>query len=121
MPTTIQVPIRKPSYAWARLVLRVGAPCPACLLKHLLVLVLAHLLAPLLDYRAQSNSQTQFIYKVGTPAQRGARESYRKLPAARASLNSPSMYFTDAHEELRLHIRRFLEKEVSPHLEEGEG
>src|SRR5256714_11408667 len=27
------------------------------------------------------------------------------------------MYFTDAHEELRQHIRRFLEKEVQPHLE----
>ena len=30
------------------------------------------------------------------------------------------MYFTDAHEELRLHIRKFLEKEVQPHLEEWE-
>ncbi len=30
------------------------------------------------------------------------------------------MYFTDAHEELRLHIRRFLEKEVQPHLAEWE-
>jgi alkylation response protein AidB-like acyl-CoA dehydrogenase len=30
------------------------------------------------------------------------------------------MYFTDAHEELRLHIRRFLEREVAPHLEEWE-
>src|SRR5437588_12844349 len=30
------------------------------------------------------------------------------------------MYFTDAHEELRLHIRRFLEKEVRPHLAEWE-
>ena len=30
------------------------------------------------------------------------------------------MYFTDAHEELRTHIRRFLEKEVQPHLEEWE-
>src|ERR1700686_980500 len=30
------------------------------------------------------------------------------------------MYFTDAHEELRLHIRKFLEKEVRPHLEEWE-
>jgi len=29
-------------------------------------------------------------------------------------------YFTDAHEELRLHIRKFLEKEVQPHLEEWE-
>jgi len=30
------------------------------------------------------------------------------------------MYFTDAHEELRLHISKFLEKEVRPHLEEWE-
>ena len=30
------------------------------------------------------------------------------------------MYFTDAHEELRLQIRRFLEKEVKPHLAEWE-
>jgi alkylation response protein AidB-like acyl-CoA dehydrogenase len=30
------------------------------------------------------------------------------------------MYFKDAHEELRLHIRRFLEREVVPHLEEWE-
>jgi alkylation response protein AidB-like acyl-CoA dehydrogenase len=30
------------------------------------------------------------------------------------------MYFTDAHQELRLHIRRFLEKEVVPNLEEWE-
>src|SRR3979411_86176 len=30
------------------------------------------------------------------------------------------MYFTDAHEELRLHIRRFLDREVVPHLEEWE-
>jgi alkylation response protein AidB-like acyl-CoA dehydrogenase len=32
----------------------------------------------------------------------------------------PVAYFTDAHEELRLHIRRFLEKEVQPHLDEWE-
>jgi alkylation response protein AidB-like acyl-CoA dehydrogenase len=31
-----------------------------------------------------------------------------------------STYFNDAHEELRTHIRRFLEKEVQPHLEEWE-
>jgi alkylation response protein AidB-like acyl-CoA dehydrogenase len=30
------------------------------------------------------------------------------------------MYFTDAHEELRLHVSKFLEKEVRPHLEEWE-
>jgi alkylation response protein AidB-like acyl-CoA dehydrogenase len=30
------------------------------------------------------------------------------------------MYFTDAHDELRMHIARFLEKEVVPHLEEWE-
>jgi alkylation response protein AidB-like acyl-CoA dehydrogenase len=30
------------------------------------------------------------------------------------------MQFTDAHEELRQHVRRFLEREVAPHLEEWE-
>ena len=30
------------------------------------------------------------------------------------------MYFTDAHEELRLHVKRFLDKECVPHLEEWE-
>ncbi|HEY4027114.1 MAG TPA: acyl-CoA dehydrogenase family protein [Candidatus Dormibacteraeota bacterium] len=30
------------------------------------------------------------------------------------------MHFTDAHEELRLHVRRFLEREVVPHLDEWE-
>ena len=35
-------------------------------------------------------------------------------------IHSLAMYFTDAHEELRLHIRRFLENEVQPHLEEWE-
>ena len=30
------------------------------------------------------------------------------------------MYFTDAHEELRAQVRRFLEREVVPHLEEWE-
>src|ERR1700716_3120808 len=30
------------------------------------------------------------------------------------------MYFSDAHEELRLHIRKFLEKEVQPNTEEWE-
>jgi len=30
------------------------------------------------------------------------------------------MYFSDAHEELRLHIKRFLEKECVPHLDEWE-
>ncbi|HEX6348306.1 MAG TPA: acyl-CoA dehydrogenase family protein [Candidatus Dormibacteraeota bacterium] len=32
----------------------------------------------------------------------------------------PVQYFTGSHEELRLHIRRFLEKEVVPHLDEWE-
>src|SRR5947207_15987872 len=30
------------------------------------------------------------------------------------------MYFSDAHEELRLHVRKCLEKEVQPHLDEWE-
>jgi len=51
--------------------LRVGAPCPTGLLQHFLVLVLAHLLAPLLDYRAQSNSQTRVILKRGVPTSSG--------------------------------------------------
>src|SRR5256714_7319795 len=41
-------------------------------------------------------------------------------PAVRSGLESARMHFTDAHEELRLHIRRFLEKEVVPHLEDWE-
>src|SRR5207249_9501288 len=36
------------------------------------------------------------------------------------ALHSLPMYFTVTHEELRLHIRTFLEKEVQPHLEEWE-
>src|SRR5882672_6077418 len=51
--------------------LRVGAPSPSGLLKHLLVLVLAHLLAPLLDYRAPSNSLgTHGNFEGGSPAPR---------------------------------------------------
>src|SRR5436305_4485670 len=45
-------------------------------------------------------------------------EAGAKRPMGR--LHSLPMYFTDAHEELRLHIRKFLEKEVQPHLEEWE-
>src|SRR5712691_9622324 len=41
-------------------------------------------------------------------------------PEGPASIESGRMQFTDAHEELRLHIRRFLEREVVPHLEEWE-
>src|SRR5438128_10920922 len=48
--------------------LGVRATLPAGLLKHLLVLVFAHLLAPLLDYRAQSNSQCAFDPTVEVPA-----------------------------------------------------
>ena len=58
------------SYAATGCWLRVGAPRPTGLLKHLLVLVLAHLLAPLLDYRAQSNSQTRVIFKRGSRPRR---------------------------------------------------
>src|SRR5881275_434839 len=35
-------------------------------------------------------------------------------------IQSAGMHFTDAHEELRQHVRRFLEREVVPHLEEWE-
>jgi alkylation response protein AidB-like acyl-CoA dehydrogenase len=50
-------------------------------------------------------------------AQRGGR---RWPGSARPPIQSVEMHFTDAHEELRLHIRRFLEREVVPHLEEWE-
>src|SRR2546425_3376947 len=40
-----------------RIGLRVRTTLPTRLLEHLLVLVLAHLLAPLLDYRTQQNSR----------------------------------------------------------------
>src|SRR5439155_6323597 len=49
-----------------------------------------------------------------------AWRSYRKPLGARSGTKLGPMYFTDAHEELRLHIHRFLEKEVKPHLEEWE-
>src|SRR5207247_11230717 len=78
--------------------LGVRATLPAGLLKHLLVLVFAHLLAPLLDYRAQSNSQCAFDPAVevsaanhpvssggdvphGTPRVR--RTSHREVPRER--------------------------------------
>src|SRR5215470_12564783 len=44
----------------------------------------------------------------------------RRPGAGRPPIQSGGMHFTDAHEELRLHIRRFLEREVVPHLEEWE-
>src|SRR5215472_9650581 len=50
-------------------------------------------------------------------AQRGGR---RRRRSGRPPIQSVEMHFTDAHEELRMHIRRFLEREVVPHLEEWE-
>src|SRR5215472_14994626 len=41
-------------------------------------------------------------------------------PPAGLPIESVRMYFTDAHQELREHVRRFLEREVVPHLEEWE-
>src|SRR6266851_3225724 len=86
---TLQVPISKPSYACSSR-LRVGAPSPSCLLEHLLVLVLAHLLAPLLDYRAQTAS------KACVSSRRGSRR--RIIPYAAPwtfrptlSLNGPDV------------------------------
>src|SRR6202011_3635771 len=119
-------------------VLRVSPPSPSGLLQHLLVLVLAHLLAPLLDYRAQSISLITWGARPGCPrtqkrrlrvrgakarviSRRGSRR--RMIPQAAAATFRPTllpMYFTDAHEELRLHIRKFLTTEVQPHLEEWE-
>jgi alkylation response protein AidB-like acyl-CoA dehydrogenase len=48
------------------------------------------------------------------------RERRCRPASARRPIQSGGMHFTDAHEELRLHIRRFLEREVVPHLEEWE-
>src|SRR5450759_5282508 len=80
--TSTTQPISQPSYAC----LRVGTSSPTGLLKHFLVLVLAHLLAPLLDYRAQSNSQTRVILKKGGPDLVRPRESYRKAVGSRSQL-----------------------------------
>src|SRR5256885_7859243 len=51
---------------------------------------------------------------------RSGRESYRKATRVRSQPTLSPMYFTDAHDELRLHIRKFLASEVQPHLEEWE-
>src|SRR6266513_1553291 len=86
-----------------------GTALPTRLLKHLAMLMLPHLLAPLLDDRTQANSCT----RAGLTGWKG--------PDPRAARNhSVDMYFKDAHEELRLQVRRFLEREVAPHLEEWE-
>ena len=47
-------------------------------------------------------------------------ESPGRFPNRAPVLESRFMYFTDAHEELRTHIRRFLEREVVPNLAEWE-
>src|SRR5229473_451016 len=66
--TASSVPRSWPMYPCAVLT-RLGIrSCPPRLLQHLLVLVLAHLLAPLLDYRAQYNSQAQLISRRGSTA-----------------------------------------------------
>jgi hypothetical protein len=124
--------------------LGVRTTLPTRLLEHLLVLVLAHLLAPLLDYRTQRISSACLLdgLEKTRPAV-GRAESYRtgfyqvsrrqrrpellvpddQSPAAgpgrraagrrwftnQGQLESSRMYFKDAHEELRLHIRRLLE------------
>src|SRR4029077_3054978 len=41
-------------------------------------------------------------------------------PERISPLNPKPMYFTEDHEELRLHIRKFIDREVQPHLEEWE-
>src|SRR5713101_3522570 len=101
---TIQVPIRSPSYAWARRAQRV-------FLSMFLRIFLRRFLItePKLSPRRASVPE-------GDPG----GESYRKQPPGRSGLHSTPMYFTDAHDELRLHIRKFLATEVQPHLEEWE-
>src|SRR5919199_4385617 len=59
-----------------RLRLRVRAALPPRLLQHLLVLVLAHLLAPLLDYRTQANSRACVIDGLEKPSRRAAAPNH---------------------------------------------
>src|ERR1700704_3159934 len=110
-----------------RIELPVRAKLPTRLLEHLLVLVLAHLLAPLLDYRTQRISRACVIDGLEKPGRRLAAPNHtvqgfcrggggpgllaRSMPPHMANfgsafgsgLESARMHFTDAHEELRLH------------------
>jgi hypothetical protein len=54
----------------------VRATLPTRLLKHLLVLVLAHLLASLLDYRTQGNSRACLFEGLKIPARRLAAPNH---------------------------------------------
>src|SRR5712664_352412 len=67
--------------AHQEVILRVGAPSPSCLLEHLLVLVLAHLLAPLLDYRAQSASKARVSSRRGSKAANHTVSRPQDVPA----------------------------------------
>src|SRR5712692_5808166 len=105
---TIQVPIRSPSYAWARRAQRVFLSIFLCLCLRIFLRRFL-ITEPKLSPRRASAPE-------GDPG----GESYRKQPPGRSGLHSTPMYFTDAHDELRLHIRKFLTTEVQPHLEEWE-
>src|SRR2546425_292551 len=59
-----------------RIGLRVRTTLPTRLLEHLLVLVLAHLLAPLLDYRTQRNSRACVIDGLEKPRRRLAAPNH---------------------------------------------
>src|SRR5207302_11003715 len=59
-----------------RIELRVRPTLPTRLLEHLLVLVLAHLLAPLLDYRTQQNSRACVNYGLEKPGRRMAAPNH---------------------------------------------
>src|SRR5258706_6065463 len=88
-------------YAWAR-------RCHRVFLSIFLCLCLRIFLRRFLITEPKNYSQPCLISRGGS-----GRESYRNRLHGR-------MYFTDAHEELRLHVKRFLEKECVPHLEEWE-
>src|SRR5438094_9554345 len=103
IPMTIHVPKASLSYACARRAHRV-------FLSIFLCLCLRIFLRRFLITEPNPTPSACLIYR-----SRSGGESYRKPAYTRCR-----MYFTDAHEELRLHIRKFLEKEVQPHLDEWE-
>src|SRR5438128_7695977 len=100
IPMTIHVPKASLSYACARRAHRV-------FLSIFLCLCLRIFLRRFLITEPNPTPSARLIQRL--------RYRPRIIPYAQAA-----MFFTDAHEELRLHIRKFLEKEVQPHLDEWE-
>src|SRR5260370_10088375 len=106
--STIQPNISESSYAWARRAHRVFLSIFLCLCLRIFLRRFL-ITEPNLPPRRASVPE-------GDPG----GESYRKQATGRSALHSIPMYFTDAHEELRLHIRKFLRTDFQPHLEEWE-